>query len=141
MNIDQQKCLIKAGFTLIKEEGLPIPSNIIFRRGGYKGRHGSIYKERDSISANSNIYNYRIILYTTIAKFFKLPKGEIDKFRDKAGNFYKKSVCGQPILDSVIVHTMAHEIAHLKYMRHGPLHLTYTDNLFIKLKEKIANVI
>lgn len=132
MNLENRKILSECGQKVIQDENLPMPSKIIFRIGGYNKRNGTLYRTKTQL--NDSGFDYKIILYMAKAEFIPDPNGQ---FIDKDGNKLRKGVCGKLRSFSEIVETLAHEIAHLKYLRHGAEHKHYTDIIYNKINNEL----
>ena len=130
-NLTKEK-LVKVGYKIIKEEKLPIPKkiSIISPMHGIKTKNGSCLKLKMSKDDGDN--EYFINIYTRLASFIKDKKG---KYIDKEGNRLSRETIGRNLSLPKIKHTLAHEIAHLKYWCHTPQHRSYTEYLFNKVNE------
>jgi hypothetical protein len=124
--MDESK-LIRAGYKIIEQEGLPAPKSIRFRysRNGTRRKLGGCtkYKIDDS---------YRLNINTSKAVFIPNKKG---RYRDTKGIRYARK--SQLRTDEEIIDTLAHEIAHLKYWEHGPQHKSYTEAIKLKLRTEV----
>ena len=126
--------LIKdTAFELIEEERLTKPNKITMRNSlsGVRKRYGALTKSRHRINGKERI---SIVVNTIEARFYEDPKG---RFRDKKGNRFSRYLTGKKIDIKEIVHTMAHEIAHIKFWNHTPQHHSYTDSLNLRLVEML----
>jgi len=103
----------------------------------YRSPVNGTKKRYGTIKISKRIRLIQIYIYTTTAQFFKNPNG---RYKDKAGNSYVRGV-GKDLPLSVIKETIAHELAHIKYLRHGRQHREYTadlnDEIDIKIKQYV----
>ena len=130
MKRDLRYGLIDITRQIIEKEKLPKQSEIRFRDslGGVRRRIGVCIKHRIDDS-------YVIIINTVKTKFFPDPNG---KFKSKkTGERLRKAIIGDEVSDDLIVYTLAHEIAHLKFFKHTKEHKLYTEHILEEIKVRI----
>jgi len=116
--------LKELGYEVIREEGLPVPTDIKFKFY-LNGTHqeGTCFRK-----SCENTNSFRILINTIRPKYVF----------DKEKRTRMRRVMGTERPFKQIIDTTAHEIAHLKFWDHGPQHTSYTNYLFDKLKEKMG---
>ena len=135
--MDNKESILKAtAFLIISNENLPVPTQIRFKRGltGNKNRIGCCSRQNSTNSFRININCIR-------AKFYPDKNG---KYTDKTTNKkFSKCTIGEEIPFNKIVHTTAHEIAHLKFWKHDAQHKSYTKHILsiLQLRLGIKNII
>ena len=120
-HVELAKCAVK----LAEQEELNVPDEIKFTAplNGTKRLKGRcIHHKRDDI--------FKITIGLRNAKFVESEDG---KYTQRKTGKHFKHVMGDWIEFRSVVHTMAHELAHLKFWNHGPQHIGYTTNLFKQL--------
>ena len=128
----EHKILIEKSFEMIKEENLPIPTNIRIRQSviGTMKRNGVC-------TINHNTGDYTISIVDSKCRFYECPNGKyIEK---KTGRRMEKDLVGVERTFKELMETMAHEIAHLKFWKHNQEHKGYTIYLIKKLINKLGD--
>jgi len=116
------------GYKVIKNEGLPVPTEIKFRNslGGTSRRLGTCVRSRKDGS-----FKIRVNLVT--AKYFEDPNGRLI---DKEGKKYRRAIIGNKVPFDELKATLAHEIAHLKIWNHPPEHEPYTQHILGEINKE-----
>jgi len=122
----------ECAYKIIREEGLPSPTQIRFINSlsGLEKREGTCIK---SLYTNT----YRIIIHLTKAKYIKDDNG---RYIRSDGIRCRKAVIGEKRTVPEIIKILGHEIAHLKFWKHNSQHISYTNHIIEKLKNKIEGV-
>jgi len=124
------KRLEQITYEIVNEEKLPKLSDLKFRSplSGFAKRLGTCFK----VGKN----NFKIVIYTTKARWFKDNNGtHIDR---KTKCRIRRASVGEKIPEDNLQHTLAHEIAHMKYWRHDKNHKQYTEKIFKMIKTKLG---
>jgi len=128
MEEDLQK-LGDIGLIVIKEEGLPIPTSIKFADTflGTRKRKGCCIRNK-----TDDTFKIRVNIRT--ARFTECATGKYTC--RKTGNSMTR-VMGKRLDFGEIKHTLAHEIAHLKFWNHDAQHISYTNHILNKINKFI----
>lgn len=133
MDTTTRQILINKMYEIIKEEGLTIPNRILIRQPsrGKQRTNGS------TIQSKRFRNNFRITITITSPKYVRDDNG---KFWNKE-NLKERYRCDgwheQP--REQIIHTAAHELAHLKFWNHEAEHESYTIHLCDILTKKLTD--
>jgi len=117
-------------YEIIKEEKLPKLIELKFRAplGGCLKRLGTCFRINDDL--------FKIIIYTTKARWFKDEKGTYLDRNTKCA--VRRASVGEKVSHNELKNTIAHEIAHMKYWKHGKNHKQYTEKIFKMIKTKLG---
>ena len=132
---EKLQILNEKAFELIKDESLPEVSKIKFLNSlsGTKKLEGNINKRQ---SSTETIYTIRI--HTTTARFYNDCNGKF--LNTSTGKRTNRAFIGTKKSFVMIVETLAHEIAHLKFWKHNVQHKSYTIYLNKCLVKKLKEV-
>ena len=122
--------LRQIGFEVVKQENLPMPADIKFivSLDGTRRVVGVCTQKKIDSS-------FKIKIHTVEAKFVQDYEG---KYKDKTTGIRLRRVSGDFRSEEDLVNTLAHEIAHLKFWKHGAQHISYTNHLEDIIKTKLA---
>ena len=126
----EHKALIEASFSVIKDESLPVPTEIKIRFSvaGTIKRRGVCY-------INHTTGKYKIVVPDSKARFYESPTG---RYINKEGKRVEKDLVGIELPFWDIMKTMAHEIAHLKFWQHNQEHKGYTNHILQLIINKLG---
>jgi len=118
--------LIDISYEIIKEEKLPKPGQIKFLSplSGIKKRLGTCIHRKIK-------EEFKIIVYTTIADYVDDENGNL--INKKTNKKVRRLLLGKELSINEVKHTLAHEIAHLKFWKHDAKHKSYTEHLYKKI--------
>lgn len=116
------KTLVETAYDIIADEKLPKPSSIKIRRSlmGTKRKAGTCLFRKST-------KEYKIIIHGTTAKYVKCENGNL--IHKKTKEKYKR-VLGEELPIQQVIHTIAHEIAHLRFWNHDEDHKNYTEYIY-----------
>lgn len=136
ITLKEENILKDIAFKVIKDENLPHLEKIKFQSplNGMRKRGTCQCKINNFTGKRSN---YRIYISTVDRKFIDDLNGT---YINKKTKKLRKRVIGEPHTFKSMVNTMGHEIAHMKFFRHGKRHTNYTDIIINKLYKKLEEL-